>query len=354
MCIKNAPQSHKALVVFFTAILFFSLPVFAHAAVLSVEPGQGSYVVGSTVSVDVLLTTDKGESVNAVSGTLSFPHALVDLVSVKTNGSIVDLWTEHPSSAARSDTVSFEGLILNPGFTGTGKVVTLSFYFHGAGTADIAFVDGLVLANDGYGTNVLKEFSEARLLAHTRISDQDDATVRLPVEDSLDAIIGRIRPPVVTQYSRTAATIGDVFIQGITYPESEVVVWMRNDGKEPERFEVKSDAAGNFTYIHETEGFAALMRDMGTAGLFSLFEREYSFWLSVITDGVESEYTQPFTVAVGVFADLDSSPVLLVVSALVIAIGLLVLFFVYVNTLRNKKILREVERSSSLENRHRK
>jgi hypothetical protein len=51
-----------------------------------------------------------------------------------------------------------EGIILNPGFTGSkGKILNINFKALKPGKADVRFVAGSVLANDGLGTNVLKD-----------------------------------------------------------------------------------------------------------------------------------------------------------------------------------------------------
>ncbi|MCX6712432.1 MAG: hypothetical protein NT041_01940, partial [Candidatus Vogelbacteria bacterium] len=72
-------------------------------------------------------------------------------------GSIVNLWVQEPAFSNTSGKVSFEGAILNPGFTGgSGRVLSVSFRAKKAGTAILSFSAGSILANDGAGTSILK------------------------------------------------------------------------------------------------------------------------------------------------------------------------------------------------------
>ncbi|PIR70647.1 MAG: hypothetical protein COU46_00530, partial [Candidatus Niyogibacteria bacterium CG10_big_fil_rev_8_21_14_0_10_42_19] len=59
-------------------------------------------------------------------------------------------------------TVNFEGIVLNPGFTGaSGKAISITFKTKAAGSAPITFSSGSALANDGKGTNILTGLGDA-------------------------------------------------------------------------------------------------------------------------------------------------------------------------------------------------
>ncbi|PIY71246.1 hypothetical protein COY88_01350, partial [Candidatus Roizmanbacteria bacterium CG_4_10_14_0_8_um_filter_35_28] len=71
-------------------------------------------------------------------------------------GSIFILWVQEPSFLNSVGTINFEGIVLNPGFTGAaGKIITTNFKVKAAGVATLNFSSGSVLANDGKGTNIL-------------------------------------------------------------------------------------------------------------------------------------------------------------------------------------------------------
>ena len=111
--------------------------------------------MGSTFSVGVSVGS-VDQAINAVSGVISFPWDKLEMVSLSKTGSIFSLWVQEPSFSNSVGTVSFEGIVLNPGFTGaSGKILSMTFRAKIAGTANISFSSGSVLAHDGTGTNIL-------------------------------------------------------------------------------------------------------------------------------------------------------------------------------------------------------
>lgn len=124
-----------------------------NAASLYFSPSSGSSEVGKNFSVSIYVSSPD-QAINAASGVISFPQDKLTVVSVSKSGSIFSLWTQEPSFSG--DSVSFEGIILNPGFKGSsGKIITINFKTKAAGKALITFSSGSILANDGQGTNIL-------------------------------------------------------------------------------------------------------------------------------------------------------------------------------------------------------
>ncbi len=133
----------------------------AHAATLYTSPSTGSYAVGSTFSVGIFVSS-AGESANAVSGEISFPVDKLQVLSVSKSGSIINLWVQEPSFSSTEGLINFEGIVLNPGFTGSGgKIITINFKNKAAGNATLSFSSGSILANDGKGTNILTGLGNA-------------------------------------------------------------------------------------------------------------------------------------------------------------------------------------------------
>jgi hypothetical protein len=131
-------------------------PLISQADTLLFSPSSGSYKVGQTFSVRVVVSSP-AQAVNAVSAKLSFPTDKLQVTSVSKIGSILNLWVEEPSFSNSQGTVSMEGVVPNPGFKGNGgPVLTINFRVLKDGPADLQYVSGQLLANDGYGTNILK------------------------------------------------------------------------------------------------------------------------------------------------------------------------------------------------------
>ena len=143
-------------------IVFGILPATAQAASLYFSPSSGSYAVGKTFNVNVYVSS-ADQAMNAASGVISFPRDKLEITSLSKSGSIFSLWVLEPSFSNSAGVINFEGIVLNPGFSGAaGKVLTANFKVKTAGTARLNFSSGSALANDGKGTNILASLGSAQ------------------------------------------------------------------------------------------------------------------------------------------------------------------------------------------------
>lgn len=134
-------------------ILCVSIAPRAFAASLLFSPDSGSFTVGQTFTV-VVNVSSPTLAVNAFSGEVSYPGTKLKVVSVSKANSIVDFWTTSPATS--SSVITFEGVALNPGYTGNkGGIVRITFRALAPGEATLKFKSSSVLANDGLGTNAL-------------------------------------------------------------------------------------------------------------------------------------------------------------------------------------------------------
>lgn len=125
------------------------------------SPSSGQKKVGATFSVNVYASS-ADQAANAFLGAVSFPSNLLQVTSLGKSGSIMSLWVQEPSFSNSAGSVSFEGVVLNPGFTGSGgKLLTINFKVKAAGDGAVTFSNGSVLANDGQGTNILAGLGSA-------------------------------------------------------------------------------------------------------------------------------------------------------------------------------------------------
>ncbi len=144
----------------FAVVFLIALPT--QAATLYFSPSSGSYEVGKTFSVSIYVSS-ADQAMNAASGIISFPQNKLEAISLSKTGSIFSLWVQEPSFSNSAGTVNFEGIALNPGFTGaSGKFITINFRAKAAGTVLLNFSSGSVLANDGTGTNILTNLGNAQ------------------------------------------------------------------------------------------------------------------------------------------------------------------------------------------------
>ena len=120
-------------------VVFSILPIAAQAASLYFSPSSGSYAVGSPITLNVYVSS-ADQAMNAASGVISFPSDKLEVTSLSKTGSIFTLWVQEPSFSNSVGAVNFEGIVLNPGFTGSGgKVLSITFKTKVAGNAPLTF-----------------------------------------------------------------------------------------------------------------------------------------------------------------------------------------------------------------------
>ncbi len=151
----------KKTIVALALLIFLGLARSADAGTVYVSPNTGSYAMGQTFSVKVTISSP-AQSVNAVSGQISYPADKLRVVGLSKADSVVNLWVEEPSFSDKKGTLDFSGVVLNPGYIGSrGLVITVIFKAVDQGTAEVDFSSGSLLANDGSGTDVLESLGNA-------------------------------------------------------------------------------------------------------------------------------------------------------------------------------------------------
>lgn len=152
----------KVLLVLISFVsVFFSGIKVVNAASLYFSPSSSFYLIDQSFSVIVYVSSTE-QAMNAASGVISFPQDKLEVVSLSKSGSILSLWVQGPTFSNSTGIITFEGIVLNPGFTGSnGKTITANLKVKAAGTAILSFFSGSVLANDGKGTNILTSLGNA-------------------------------------------------------------------------------------------------------------------------------------------------------------------------------------------------
>ncbi len=162
----------KLIKIVFIFIIFFCLPYISSAATLGFSPSTVSRNIGDIFSVNVYVSSPN-KSANAASGIVSFPQDKIEVISLSKSNSIVNLWVQEPSFSNTQGKVNFEGVILNPGYTGIqGNVITVVFRAKSAGLANISFSSGSILANDGSGADILDGMGTASFVVNSGINEK--------------------------------------------------------------------------------------------------------------------------------------------------------------------------------------
>ncbi len=180
----------------------FVFPKATEAATLFFTPDSGNRIVGRSFTVNVGVGS-ADTSMNAFSGVVSFPTDKLEVVSLSKTKSVVNFWSEEPSYSNREGRISFEGIVLNPGYQGTdGNIISVTFRTKSEGKAALSFLSGSVLANDGEGTNILKSLGNASFVIERAPSGEAPpapapTVVVAPGGDALpDKPVVRTNPPL--------------------------------------------------------------------------------------------------------------------------------------------------------------
>jgi len=172
-------------------LIVFLFPLFTFANTIGLSPSVGVYQTGKTFPVNVYMTSTS-QAVNAVSVNLTFPVDKLQVVSISKSSSVLSLWVTEPTYSNNNGTVSFEGVVPNPGFQGVaGRIVTINFKVIGQGEAPVKFGTSQLLANDGNGTNILKNINSA---TYTLTGSQEPTPVNTPAP----IVTGVPKPPSIT------------------------------------------------------------------------------------------------------------------------------------------------------------
>lgn len=310
--------------------------IFGASFVLS--PSSGTYVVGDTITLDVLVTTDTPS--NAVSGTMKLPASL-EAASV-TKGNVVDLWLTEPAVVQGGRVMIFEGVAVDSdGFSGTGKVLTLNLRVVAPTNSTVSFSEGLILANDGFGTNIADSFDSASFELLPAQETQPEATPLAEAPTASSLLAGnptdRLFAPIVMSHPQRLTSIDEFRIEGVTYPDARVLVYLQTGTDEtPKEYETVSDAGGNFAFAYaQTDGLPRQLLPANVlnaaASLFAKAE-PLRFWLRTEKDGIQSPPTKAFEVPVGGFGldtifSISTSILLmtLIIIALLFALGLAII-----------------------------
>lgn len=144
------------------SIIAFSIGLFffgynsVNAATIQINSNSVSLSPGGIATLSVVLNSES-VAINNADAKIMFPADLLEVVSVSRVGSIFSLWVEEPDYSNVSGTITFNGGIPAPGFTGSsGTVISVVIKAKKAGQANLTFSDAAVRANDGLGTDVLR------------------------------------------------------------------------------------------------------------------------------------------------------------------------------------------------------
>ena len=193
------------------------------AAALYLRASSDQAKVDSLVTVNLSVDT-QGKVINNAEATIQFSNDLVEVVSVDYRSSIFSLWVEQPNFSNNSGRISFNGGIPDPGYKGSGRILSVVFKAKKAGTASFVFSGAAVRENDGLGTDILSGQSSASV---TIVANQvEEPPVEKPKEQKPEEkpkdTPATVEKPVVNQPTGSAVVVSPNF------PDSNAWYAVRN------------------------------------------------------------------------------------------------------------------------------
>ena len=222
---KSLFASCLILFVFFTASK-------VDAASLYFSPASGSYNVGDTIRASVLVDA-KSTPINSVESNIIFPKDLLSVTSVSKSNSIFTFWVQEPTFSNADGVISLSGGLPTPGYGGSsGRVLDVFFRVKKAGTASVKFTSATVLANDGLGTNVLQDISQAVFTLNPGATPVQ-APVTAPVQLPIQAPVQTTSAPI----NKVAFNVKEIVRADATYPQAKFLITTKGDVSLIDHFE---------------------------------------------------------------------------------------------------------------------
>jgi hypothetical protein len=301
----------------------FNAPIArAESAALFFSPAYKQVMEGQIFTVDVKIKSPT-QSINAISGAVAFPESLLKVVSISKGNSIVKFWTKDP--AVLRNKISFEGVILNPGFRGNdGLVFRISFEAKAAGSVPLGFSEGAILANDGKGTNVLASLGSANFKIVTGSGLPDFPIIAEGEEPSGSNILAL---PVITDYSPLVNSKDGFYLKGRGEPRAltkivfkdissksigeQLVAFSQTKKKKLGEILVNNDATGAFEYVSSKDLVAGVYNATPFLVDNSSNTEKPGLGVQLLVD--DSKIVKAFVVVLNVLALLIPMVILLVI-----------------------------------------
>lgn len=254
----------------FFKLFTFILPLFflsfdiTNAATLNLISSKSVLSPGEIATVKMIVNTE-GISINTAEAKISFPNNLIEVLSVNKLDSFLSIWVEEPSISNTNGTITFNGGIPTPGYSGNqGSVISFTIKAKKSGQAEFVLSDTAVRANDGFGTNVLKSQSGINLsIKEVEIIPEKvqkkESTIPTPktdrvIEDIPEVIeIMTIDAPNIS-YHQNKIESGKMFeVYGNTYPLSNVTVQLKDKEEVVFTENIKSDSQGKWAIMKKQD-----------------------------------------------------------------------------------------------------
>lgn len=168
--------------VFVEAKILFNMNIFASTerTVSYILPSKKEYQIGEEFPFDLTITGIK-KTINAVESDISFDPRILRVKEIKTDNSFASIFVTKTYNNDLGVVRIIAG-VPNPGFVQeSGVLATIILAGIATGVSDVAFLpQSVVLANDGQGTNVLKDLPRTQVFIKPAESSKKTSLELIP------------------------------------------------------------------------------------------------------------------------------------------------------------------------------
>jgi len=143
-------------------------------ATLFLSPASGAYTINKSFTVKVLVNSGGGAGINAAEGVINYDPSFLVVSKVSNTGSIFKLWTADPTFSNTDGKITFGGGSPSAYKGDAGEIMNITFTAQKAGTADVTWLSGIVLAADGKGTNVFSGFGNGKYTLNAKEEKKEE------------------------------------------------------------------------------------------------------------------------------------------------------------------------------------
>jgi hypothetical protein len=177
--------------------LLINNPARAAGATLFAAPASGTYAVGKSITVKIMVNSGGGTGINAAEGVLKYDPAFLTVSKVSQTGTIFKLWTTEPTYSNSAGTITFGGGSPSTYTGSAGTIFSVTLIAKKAGTADLAFTSGVVLAADGLGTNIFSGYGHGKYTIEEQATKPtEEKPPTKPIEENKPTESKGIMPPI--------------------------------------------------------------------------------------------------------------------------------------------------------------
>ena len=163
-------------VVFIESKLLFNMGVIPAKKTASFTiPTKGQYRINEIFPMNIDVA-EMQQSINAVQADIGFDPNLLEVYKILKDDSFADVFIQEEVNN-QGGFMRLTGGLPNPGFSGkSGHFATILFRTKAQGVVTVKFLpSSMVLANDGQGSNILKDYAEASYLIIPEIMNKSEA-----------------------------------------------------------------------------------------------------------------------------------------------------------------------------------